>query len=102
MTADVPRVIEFAAPLVEDATHSHTFYFESASVWRRAAAVLELDTVTPRVTHGQDPLPAGAFYHLCDILMPFHTFINTIATNRFTNLNRLVRLVTRGASKPNR
>ena len=44
VTADVPRVIEFAAPLVEDATHSHTFYFDSASVWRRAAAVLELDT----------------------------------------------------------
>ena len=40
---EIPHVVLFADPTLEDPTHMSTFYFESAEAWRQAAVALDLD-----------------------------------------------------------
>ena len=40
--AEIPHVVLFADPTLEDPTHMSTFYFEGAEAWRQAAVALDL------------------------------------------------------------
>ena len=40
--AEIPHVVLFADPTLEDSTHMSTFYFEGAEAWRQAAVALDL------------------------------------------------------------
>ena len=44
--AEIPHVVLFADPTLEDSTHMSTFYFEGAEAWGQAAVALELRTTS--------------------------------------------------------